>query len=75
MLGDSILNHVECWSLKKGMKSTVSVRSIFVASTNDMAHHVKGFPEDISPDTLYFYIKGQTIWRVETHQRKIATNI
>ena len=34
------------------MKSTVSVRSIPGASTNGIAHHVKGCLEDISPQTV-----------------------
>ena len=55
MVGDSILKHVEGWRLNKRIKFTVSVRSIPGASTNDIAHHLKGCLEDTSSDTVILH--------------------
>ena len=41
--------------MSKRIRSSLSVRSIPGASTNDMAHHVKGCLEDISPDTVILH--------------------
>ena len=46
LVSDSILKHAEGWRLNK-RKSTVSIRSIPGASTNGMAHQVKGCLVDI----------------------------
>ena len=56
------------------MKSNVSVRSIPGASTNGVIHHVKGWVEDIWPDTVILHHGTNDIKSGNTSE-KIATDI
>ena len=55
IVGDSIVKHSDGWRLNKGMRSTVSARSIPRASTKGMIHHVKGCLDDTFPDFIILH--------------------
>ena len=55
ILGDSIIKNVGDWRLNRRMKSIVSVRSIFGATTKAIKHHVMICLEDESLDTILLH--------------------
>ena len=55
IVGDSIVKHSDGWRLNKGMRSTVSARSIPRASTKGMIHHFKGCLDDTFPDFIILH--------------------
>ena len=74
IVGDYILKNVGRWRLDKRMESTVSVRFIPGASTNGIAHQVKGCLWDISPDTIILHHETNNM-KIGNTAEKIANNI
>ena len=78
---DYILKNVGRWRLDKRMESNVSVRFIPGASTNGMAHHVKGCLGDISPDTIILHHEtndmkiGNAAEKIANNRSNLAVNI
>ena len=47
--------HIDIWSLRKRMRSTVSVTAIPGATIKSILHHVKGHLEDTFPDHIILH--------------------
>ena len=56
IVGDSIVKNIERWRLDKRMKSSVAVKSIPVATTKGIKHHIKGCLEDNSCDSIILHV-------------------
>ena len=74
MVGDLIVKSIKGWRLSKRMKSSVAVKSIPDATTKGKMHHIKGYLEDNSPDSIILNVGTNNFKNKETTE-DIANNI
>ena len=55
IVGDSIVQKIESYKLRKSMKSNVFVKSISGATSKGMIHHLKGSIEDCKPNKVIIH--------------------
>ena len=72
MVGDLIVKSIKGWRLSKRMKSSVAVKSIPDATTKGKMHHIKGYLEDNSPDSIILNKNKETTEDIVNNIRDIA---